>query len=119
MAVITIHGEFSFDLTDISDDDMEAEIHRRRRLFKKIEDAVLDAQEPATADDFDNEDLIAVLRKRGIDYDDWIDRVYALIAQGEVDEAMDLMQRENSRLAPPYHARALADLISGASHAEN
>lgn len=101
MAVITITGEFSFNLADISDADIEAEIHRRGQLFKKIEEEILAAQEPASAHDFDNEDLIAVLRNRGIDYGDWIDRVYVLIAQGDIVEAMDLMQRENTKLAPP------------------
>ncbi|WP_313194636.1 hypothetical protein [Shinella zoogloeoides] len=101
MPVITISGEFSFDLADVDDDDLEGELHRRRLLFKKIEADIINAQEPATADDFENEDLIAVLRKRGIDYGDWIDRVYELIARGDIVEAMDLMQRENLRLAPP------------------
>lgn len=101
MPVITISGEFSFDLSDIDDDDLEAELHRRRMLFEKIETEILASQEPATADDFENEDLIAVLRKRGIDYGDWIDRVYELVARRDIVEAMDLMHRENIRLAPP------------------
>lgn len=101
MPVITINGEFSFDLAGIDDDDLEAELHRRSMLFKRIEADILGAQDPATADDFENEDLITVLRKRGIDYGDWIDQVYDLIARRDIAEAMDIMQRENTRLAPP------------------
>lgn len=46
------------------------------------------------------------------DADAWLDRVYRYLAEGDCNAAMEELQREFG-LAPPSHARAIADLLSG------
>lgn len=121
MPVITLNGEFSFDLSDIDDDGIKAEFNRRKSVKEWAHDhwnKSLPAEK--TLADFSDGELLAELEEREIDTSDSdvTERIYSFLAARDIESAMDLMHREWG-LAPPSHARAIADLISGASHAEN
>ena len=121
MPVVTITSEFSFDVAALDDDVIKAEFNRRKSVKQWAHEHWKKAM-PAekTLADFSDADLLAELEEREIDTSDSdiTERIYSYLAAGDVESAMDLMHRE-FRLAPPSHARAIADLISGASHAEN
>lgn len=110
MPVITLDAEFSFDLAEIDDADLDLEFRRRASLAKAFADEVEAKIEPVTVDDFSTDDLLRVLRDRGIEFS-WAPEVYALIAAGDTHEAMEIMSRECEGLAPPSHARRLANLL--------
>lgn len=121
MPVVTITTEFSFDIGAVDDDVIKAEFNRRKSVKEWAHEhwkKSLPAEK--TLADFSDADLLAELDEREIDTSDAdvTERIYSYLAEHDIESAMDLMHREFG-LAPPSHARAIADLISGASHAEN
>lgn len=121
MGVITVNSEFSFDVAALDDDVIKAEFNRRKPVKEWAHEhwkKSLPAEK--TLADFSDADLLAELDERDIDTSDTdvTERIYGYLAERDIESAMDLMHREFG-LAPPSHARAVADLISGASHAEN
>lgn len=121
MPVVTLTSEFSFDIAALDDDVIKAEFNRRKSVKDWAHEHWKKGLPPEkTLSDFSDEDLLAELDEREIDTSDGevIERIYGFLAARDIESAMDLMQREFG-LAPPSHARAVADLISGASHAEN
>lgn len=121
MPVVTITTEVSFDVAALSDDVIKAEFNRRADVKKWAHEHWRSKQPPEkTLDDFSDAEFLAEFSERNLDIEDFdvIDSIYGYLAARDIDAAMDLMQREFG-LAPPSHARAIADLISGASHAEN
>lgn len=121
MPVVTLNTEISFNIADVDDDVIKAEFNRRDAVKMWAHDYWKSKQPaPKTLEDFDDAELLAEVEERElfVPEDAAIQRVYRYLAEGDIDAAMDVMHRE-FELAPPSHARALADLISGASHAEN
>ncbi|WP_421581104.1 hypothetical protein [Shinella sp. M31] len=121
MPVATLTAEFSFDVAALDDDTIKAEFNRRKPVKEWAHEhwkKSLPAEK--TLSDFSDADLLAEVDERDIDTTDGdvIDRLYSYLAERDIEAAMDLMHREYG-LAPPSHARAVADLISGAPHAEN
>lgn len=78
MTKVCVYGEVTFDMDDISNDDLVREYERR--------------QKPSFS---------------------WVEDVYRMMGEGRIDDAMQEMQRNEPRLAPPSHERAIGDLLTG------
>jgi hypothetical protein len=64
-------------------------------------------------DEFDDDDIEKEYERRFRPDEDAIGTVYRYLAEGDVEGAMELMSREFG-LAPPYHEKKIADLLSSA-----
>lgn len=78
---------------------------------EQIDDLTVEVEVEVAITDFDDDEIIT--RYGEIMGGDRIERAYRYLAEGDVDAAMDELQREFG-LAPPSHERAIADLLAGA-----
>lgn len=62
---------------------------------------------------FDDDEIIGRYEEITHPGNDWVERVYRYMAEGDLAAAMDEFSREFG-LAPPSHAKAIADLLTGA-----
>lgn len=117
MTTIYCDGKFSFDIADVSDENLNAEFRRREELVSKLKDEWREGLEEKEATDFSASELVAALNGKGLKLNPWAFAVYRMIAEGRTEDAMDAMRSEIPQLAPPSHERALADLLTGRTSA--
>ncbi len=117
MTTIYCTGQFSFDIADISDENLNTEFRRRKELVSKLKGEWQESLEEKEATDFSASELIAALNVKGLEANPWAFEVYRMIAEGRTEDAMDAMRSEIPQLAPPSHERALADLLNGRTSA--
>ncbi len=117
MTTVYCTGQFSFDIADISDENLNAEFRRRKELVSKLKGEWHEGLEEKEAADFSAPELVAAVYGKGLELNPWAFEVYRLIAEGRTEDAMDAMRSEIPQLAPPSHERALADLLTGRASA--
>ncbi|TBN10844.1 hypothetical protein EYC79_17995 [Agrobacterium cavarae] len=117
MTTVYCTGEFSFDIADVSDENLDAEFRRRKELVSVLKGEWQEGLEEKEAADFSASELVAALNGKGLELNPWAFEVYRMIAEGRTEDAMDAMRSEIPQLAPPSHERALADLLTGRTSA--
>jgi len=115
MPVVTVTTEVSFDVAALDDDVIKAEFNRRPDVKQWAHDFWKSKLPPEKAlSDFTNDEILDEMEDREIEHPQLvtIERVYRLMAEREIDAAMDELAREFG-LSFPSHERRIADLLSG------
>ncbi|NVP54491.1 hypothetical protein [Mycoplana rhizolycopersici] len=114
MPVVTVTTEVSFDVAALDDDVIKAEFNRRSGVKQWAHDHWKSKLPPEKAlSDFTNDEILDEMEEREIEHPQLvtIERVYRLMAEHEIDAAMDELSREFG-LSFPSHERRIADLLS-------
>ena len=107
----TFTREVTIDFETAGGAQVEAWLKNLRMAPTEIDDLVVNVEVEIGLEDFDDEDIAEELYSR-MDFN-WLERTYRLLAEGDAAGAMDVLASEFKQLAPPSHARALGDLLTG------
>ncbi|UXS34023.1 hypothetical protein FY152_17860 [Agrobacterium tumefaciens] len=111
-----VNQEVTIDFSGDDIDDRVVEWLLEHRLqAEELGDLTFTAKVQVEIGDLDEDDIIAAYDKLNkLDNSDLyhLGEAYRRMAEGNLDEAMEILSRHFD-LAPPYHERAIADLITG------
>ena len=80
MTTIYCTGQFSFDIADISDENLNTEFRRRKELVSKLKGEWQESLEEKEAADFSASELVVALNGKGLELNPWAFEVYRMIA---------------------------------------
>lgn len=77
----------------------------------ELPDLTAEVEVSVGIDEFDDDEVINRYEEISRPGSDWVERVYRYMAEGDLTAAMDEFSRKFG-LAPPSHAKAIADLLA-------
>ncbi|HCJ70858.1 hypothetical protein [Agrobacterium pusense] len=111
-----VNQEVTIDFTDDNNDDRVLAWLKEHNLTpESLSDLTFAAKVQVEIGDLDDDDIIDVYESLNkLDNSDLyhVGQAYRRMAEGNVDEAMEILSRHFD-LAPPSHERAIADLLTG------
>ncbi|MFK0336817.1 hypothetical protein ACIQT7_06110 [Agrobacterium deltaense] len=111
-----VNNEITIDFSDDKNDDRIVEWLLEHRLHaEELGNLTFNAKVDVDIGDLDEDDIVDAYDKLNkLDNSDLyhIGQAYRRLAEGDVNEAMEILSR-NFDLAPPSHERAIADLLTG------
>ncbi|PZU82250.1 MAG: hypothetical protein DI528_20170 [Shinella sp.] len=111
-----VNQEVTLDFAnDNNDDRVLAWLKEHRLDANSLSDLTFNTKVQVEIGDLDEDDIIDAYDKLNkLDNSDLyhVGQAYRRMAEGNVDEAMEILSRHFD-LAPPSHERAIADLLSG------
>lgn len=110
-----VNQEVTIDFSDDDNDDrVVAWLLEHRLQAEELGDLTFSAKVQVEIGDLDEDDIVAAYDKLNkLDDSDLyhVSEAYRRMAEGNLDEAMEILSRHFD-LAPPSHERAIADLLS-------
>lgn len=111
-----VNQEVTLDFAnDNNDDRVLAWLKEHRLDANSLSDLTFNAKVQVEIGDLDEDDIIDAYDKLNkLDDSDLyhVGQAYRRMAEGNLDEAMEILSRHFD-LAPPHHERAIADLLTG------
>ncbi|MFK0338746.1 hypothetical protein ACIQT7_15875 [Agrobacterium deltaense] len=111
-----VNQEVTIDFTDDKNDDrILAWLKECGLEADSLSDLTFSAKVQVEIGDLDEDDIVTAYDKLNkLDNDDLyhVGQAYRRMAEGNLDEAMEILSRHFD-LAPPSHERAIADLLTG------
>lgn len=111
-----VSQEITIDFSDDHNDMRIAAWLKEHSLSaESLSDLTFDANVDVEIGDLDEDDIVEAHENLNkLDNDDLyhVGQAYRRMAEGNVDEAMEILSR-HFELAPPSHERAIADLLTG------
>ncbi len=111
-----VNQEVTIDFSDAHNDTrIEAWLKEHSLSAESLSALTFNANVDVEVGDLDEDDIVDAYEKLNkLDNDDLyhVGQAYRRMAEGDVDEAMEILSRHFD-LAPPSHERAIADLLTG------